>query len=290
MSKRPFPQLQPIYDVAREWVNSALRSDGSLLTPGRPIWSLANVETLYERTHGNPQEAAGDFEAKLRHQLSGAAPDVYQLAAEQLIVYCLVSTKGAIGAKRKRAMIVEVLEWGGLPVELPPLVEASFAEGLVNPGTAYNTKKPMQLWFLLDFVRALKKVSSAEREAVLTQPARLRELLFSLEVQASQSMREALLHLVQPDFFEAITSRADKKQLVKSFEHLVQNKSGNVDEQIADIRGALAAAHGPALDSGQWQCFRPAVPARVKSGLPMKFFPLGSPRSSATGDAIEMHD
>jgi hypothetical protein len=38
----------PTYAAARLFVSSALRTDGSLFTPDRPIWSLSIVDDLYE--------------------------------------------------------------------------------------------------------------------------------------------------------------------------------------------------------------------------------------------------
>lgn len=255
MAKRQKPGAEVIYAVAEKWVDGALRRDDSLFTPGVPIWSLANVEELFERTHGNPQiSKEEDFETKLEHQLDGAAPAIRQLAAEVVTVYFLISM--AVGAKRKRAVIDSILDSG---VAVPADVAESFEYGLVNPGTAYNTRRPMQLWFLLDFVRTFKRLPHVQQTKVLEDPWALRALLFELDEKSAQSMREGLLHLVHPLTFEAITSRADKKKLTRAFHNYVSDDDANVDRQIAEIRGHLEAIHGPNVDF-----YRPGVKEQWK--------------------------
>lgn len=241
--------MKPVYDLAKAWVARCLRVDGSLITPSRPIWTQANLDELYKRTHGNPQTSAKeDFEVKFQRQLAGAPADIYQLAAEELVIYSLVSYEGALSRGRKREMVTEVLSWGGVSQLLTTEVEGSFETGLVHPGVAYGTYKPMQLWFLLDVARRLKALPSSLRDRMLDDPRAFREFIFSMPVNSAQTMREALLHLVHPDHFEAITAEEDKRRLVRAFGSLVVDKRADTDEQIADVRKALTPEHGVGFD------------------------------------------
>ena len=54
----------PTYAAARLFVGSALRSDGSLFTADRPIWTLSVIEDLYERFVGQPDTSSDSFEVK----------------------------------------------------------------------------------------------------------------------------------------------------------------------------------------------------------------------------------
>lgn len=57
----------PIYETAERFVDAALRSDDSLFTPGRRIWSLALLDELDERFIRQPDSGSDkNFEAKLR--------------------------------------------------------------------------------------------------------------------------------------------------------------------------------------------------------------------------------
>ena len=44
---------EEVYATAKRFVEEALKSDGSLFTPGTAIWSTENIEDLYERFVGN---------------------------------------------------------------------------------------------------------------------------------------------------------------------------------------------------------------------------------------------
>jgi 5-methylcytosine-specific restriction protein B len=247
VAKRQTVGAEVIYEVAERWVRAALASDDSLFTPGAAIWSLSNVTKLLDRTRGNPQLGGErDFEAKLRLQLEGAPNELHQLAAEQLALSFLMTI--ATGAARKRELVTEILGWSPRPVQIPAKIDKSFEYGLVNPGTAFNTRRPMQLWFISDFVRTLKTLSPEARTATLADPWATRELLFSLEMEAAQTMREGLLHLIHPDTFEAITSRADKKRLVSAFADLIGDGDANVDQKIRDVRKSLTNTYGEDFD------------------------------------------
>ncbi len=52
------------YAVANRFVEGALRTDGSLFTPGATIWSAENIENLYKRFVGNPIDSSDSFEEK----------------------------------------------------------------------------------------------------------------------------------------------------------------------------------------------------------------------------------
>ena len=75
---------EEVYGVAERFVEQTLERDGSLFTPGTVIWSAENIEDLYERFVGNPDESSDSFEDKFRRQLDGAPPETRQLAAELL--------------------------------------------------------------------------------------------------------------------------------------------------------------------------------------------------------------
>src|SRR5215211_5114368 len=80
---------EEVYAVAERFVEEALKSDGSLFTPGTAIWSAENIEDLYERFVGNPDESSDRFEDKFRRQLEGAPLETRQLAAELLYIHLL---------------------------------------------------------------------------------------------------------------------------------------------------------------------------------------------------------
>ena len=79
-----------VYKAACRWVDSALRNDDSLFTPGEPIWSSQWLRELRERFLDRPDESRDKFDVKLRRQLADSPPEVYQLMGEALYVYFLI--------------------------------------------------------------------------------------------------------------------------------------------------------------------------------------------------------
>lgn len=74
MPKLSGDNYEPVYSAVEQWVDVGLRHDGSLFTPGRPIWSASRLDDFYGRFVGQPDESGDPFLVKLRRQLDGA-PD-----------------------------------------------------------------------------------------------------------------------------------------------------------------------------------------------------------------------
>src|SRR4051794_23762730 len=53
-----------VYDVAARFVESCLRRDDSLFTPGRPIWTLQHLDELDALYVQRPELGEGGFEEK----------------------------------------------------------------------------------------------------------------------------------------------------------------------------------------------------------------------------------
>ena len=57
------------YTAAQTFVDRALRADDSLFTPGVAIWTAVNLQDLYDRFIGHPDESHDSFMAKFQRQL-----------------------------------------------------------------------------------------------------------------------------------------------------------------------------------------------------------------------------
>jgi 5-methylcytosine-specific restriction protein B len=237
------PDRPRFYDAAQRFVDAALRQDDSLFTPGVPIWTAATIDDLYQRFVENPDESSDSFEAKLRRQLSGAAPQTYQLAGEMLYVHLLIAV-GTIGSDAKRRLINEVLHWSPAPVAIPADLDAALDHGLASPGTHFNTRRDVHITFLITFARHWKGMPSADRQRALDDPWHFRDLLFDLQVNGAYAQRAALLHIVHPDTFYSTLSREHKAQIAKTFASLVDDPDANVDRQLLQIGQHLQERYG----------------------------------------------
>ena len=142
-----------VYAAADRFVDAALRSDGSLFTPGVPIWTRATLDDLDQRFVQRPDESSDSFLVKFQRQLDGAPDATLQLAAEALYVHFLISV---MRGDAKRAVIQPVLGWMKEPISIPPDLDEALDHGIASAGTAFNTFRPFQLAFILQFARAWK--------------------------------------------------------------------------------------------------------------------------------------
>lgn len=247
MARINLPAAQPIYAAAAAFVDQALRRDDSLFTPGAAIWSKANLDELHRRFNLNPDESHASFLDKFERQLQGAAPAIYQLAGELIYVYLLVVV-GTMGPQAKRNLIRQVLGWSSAPVRMPTERDAALDYGLAKVGMAFIIKRPNQLWFLIDFARTWKDMSEAERERLLADPWAFKTLVFSVPIKSAYAQREALLHLVFPDTFEAIVSREHKQRFVREWAAYLPQPEPDVDRALLAIRREYQRRHGDPLN------------------------------------------
>jgi len=274
MSRVLLPASQPFYDAAQAFVELALRSDDSLFTPGVNIWTRANLDELYRRFNVGRDEGEGSFEQKFQKQLAGADPAIYQLAAELIYVHLLIA-RGNINGGAKRLLIRRVLGWSPQAVAIPPECDAALDAGLARVGTAFLTYRPFQLWFLIDFARAWKGLPATEHDPLLADPWAFKAMLFALPISRAYAQREALLHIVHPDSFEAIVSREHKRTYVEHFREFVTAPSGDVDRNLKQIRIALDQRYGPghnfyAIRDGNVSPLPPAGPLPRTLGTSLK--------------------
>ena len=262
-----------VYSAAGTWVEQVLRTDGSLFTPGKSIWSSRWLGELHQRFLNHPDESSASFEDKLQAQLKGSQPEAYQLMGETLFFYFLiVSTKNST---HEQQVIDRVLSWSPSPVSIPPDLVAGLTPGIVNPGQNFHSGRPFQLGFLIEFVERWKEKGPDEQHQLLTDPWEFRDFARGLEFRSEllkvpsnrpRAQREALLHLVFPDTFEAIVSVDHKEKIAKSFEKFGTEPQENDDRRLEQIRPKLEAQHG----SSDHLFYKPEVRALWDEGYQVK--------------------
>jgi len=241
--------VENVYAAARQWVEEALLRDGSLFTPGKPIWSSQVLGEIRERFLNRPDASGASFYDKMENQLAGTSPDVIQLMSEALYVHFLVVWHGAMKSSTKRSRINQMLGWSKQPVVIPDGLADSLTPGIANPGTAFNTFRPFQVGFLIEFAENWKSQTPSEQERLLSDPWAFKEFLWFSPSSTLFSIydsdgpyriqREALLHLVFPDTFEGIVSVTHKAQIVRRFTRFITVETDDVDRQLEAIRLGL---------------------------------------------------
>ena len=266
---------EKVYSAAGAWVEQALRTDGSLFMPGKPIWSSRWLGELHQRFLNHPDESSASFEDKLQAQLNGSQPQVYQLMGEVLFFHFLiVSTKNST---HEQQVIDRVLSWSPSPVPIPPALVAGLKPGIVNPGQNFHSGRPFQLGFLIELVERWKEKTPDEQHQLLADPWEFRDFARGLEFRSEllkvpsnrpRTQREALLHLVFPDTFEAVVSVDHKEKIAKSFEKFVTEPEENDDRRLEQIRPKLEAQYG----SSDHLFYKPEVRAHWDDGYQIKLW------------------
>ena len=244
-----------VYEAAQAWVDAALRSDSSLFTPGEAIWSSRWLKELREHFLDRPDVSGGKFLEKLQQQLDGRPPQVHLLMAEALYFHRLiVSTRDGT---HKRRSIETVLGWSPSPVAVPEELNAALTPGIANPGQYFHVKRPNQVGFLIEFVEQWKELEAYEQTRLLDDPWEFKDFVTGREFRSKTLMdepnsyrtqREALLHLVFPDTFEAIVSSNHKHWIAGAFAKFVEEPAEDVDRRLAQIRPEIEARYGSGDD------------------------------------------
>lgn len=245
MARYQKPGRDLIYSAAERWRDEAVRRDGSLFTPGKAIWTPANLRDIEPRLAISPSPT-DKFQQKLATQLSGAPAEQVQLYAEATYLYFL-PTLGILGkAKRSSLKLIQAFapDSSGVPAEL----ESALDQWLYDPGSVYNIHRPDMVKYVLSTAGRLKELSAAAREATLADPWQLRDFLHAVDTKWTQPMRGSLLHLLHPDTFERIVSPNHKTRILTAFGQFVRSPGANVDRKILEIRHALEAEYGVGFD------------------------------------------
>jgi hypothetical protein len=251
-----------VYRAAQSWVDAALRGDSSMFTPGQPIWSGQWLRELRERFLNRPDTSKRKFLEKLRDQLDGAPPEVHQLMAEAIYFHRLVvSTKDG---SSKRRDIETVLGWSSPPVAVPEELIRSLTPGIANPGQYFHVRRPNQVGFLVEFVEQWKELEDHEQAQLLADAWAFKGFMMTREFRSTTLMdepnsyrtqREAMLHLVFPDVFEAIVSTNHKHWIGGTFAKFIEDPAEDVDRRLAQIRPEIEARYG----NGDYVYYRPEV-------------------------------
>ena len=250
-SKKTGGGVENLYAAAGIWVDRALRSDDSLFTPGRPIWSSRWLGELRRRFLDRPDEGVGGFYDKLKTQLEGSPPEVYQLMAEVLYEQFLIIWKGGMGGETKKSQVEQVLGWGAPVSTIPNDLVDALSPGIAR-SQALTQQRPYQVAFIIEFVEQWKERASDERERCLRDPWAFKDIATRVSFRSQllrdhpdspSAQREALLHLVHPDTFEGTVSVKQKDDIAnaKAFEHFVTEETTDVDYKILQIRRGLEA-------------------------------------------------
>ena len=165
--------------------------------------------------------------------------------------FLIVTTKNSANEQR---VIDTVLGWSPSPAEIPQELVAGLTPGIASPGQYFHTNQSISGRVPHRVRRAMEgagveRTRPAACESVGLQGLRdahlnFRSALLQGYPNRPRTQREALLHLVFPDTFEAIVSVDHKERVARTFAKFVAALEEDVDRQLEQIRPVLEDQYG----------------------------------------------
>lgn len=242
-------------ETARLWVEHSLIEDRSLTDPSREgVWTVDVLRDLDRRFNGNPLvsgEGGGTFAGKWAIQLEHGGPELVRLAAEVLLVHFLFV--GSVTYRGKLDVINATVAGTEVTLDAESVALRAMRQGIGHPGVGFNTRRDLQVGYLIDFCLRLKQLGRDERAVLLKDPWALRDFADRTD-KPLREMRHIVLHLLHPETFERISSGRHKREIATALGDLAETSGPDVDEQLLAIRDKLTTlmpggnAPGQAID------------------------------------------
>ena len=241
---------EQVYAAAQKWVSCALRSDDSLFTPGKPIWTQKLLRELHDQVLNRPDLGDGKFWEKLRLRLPASPPEAYQLMGEVLYLHYLPIY---IRPETKETLVNRVLGWSPKPVAIPAESCAGFQQGFVYLGAGMALLS-YQVGTLIESVEQWKALPAGEKERLIQDPwackyflddLRFHSQLLESNPNKGRGVHHLLLHSIFPDTFEPMLGKF-KRQIVeaKAFDRFLTERNKDHDRTIQQIRRGIEAELG----------------------------------------------
>ncbi|OFV75127.1 McrB family protein [Rhodococcus erythropolis] len=235
---------QVIDETVELWRTKCLIADGSVTqSEETAIWTSGIAADLATRFTENPivgSDGGGTFASKFEVQLKGASPELRLFAAELLLVHFLFTS--SVSRRGKVDVIEKTLADSGYTLDVDSVPYLAMSSVIGHPGIGFNTRRDLQLGFLIDFVIRLKKLSVEDRTELLSDPWALEDFVREAPSQNQREMMHILLHLLHPDSFERIASGTHKREIADAFSQLLDGEvpdDWSTDRKLLAIRTAL---------------------------------------------------
>lgn len=249
----PEVDVSPLYTAMDRLRADCLIDDGSLLVPGRSLWTAANFAELQRTYVQNLDEGEGKFFEKLQVQVADASAAARCLMAE-LIWLLYAFQRRDVSPATKDQKVREVWSWSGevLPEHVEALTEPVL-HGVGRAGQGYNTNKWRELVLLIVAMQDLKAKPTEERRRLLADSEAFIRWLDGQAKGENRQLRHILPFLLFPDHFERISAGQHKRDILVGFEVVPAARVGamsvaELDAALLELRKTLQARHGSRVD------------------------------------------
>lgn len=229
-------------DAAKKWIETCLIGDGSVLSADQ-LWTAELIKEVHDAFVGHPDSGTDDFMTKLRGQLKFASPSGRKLMAEMVWAYFLFPRNVGPQSKREMVSVIWALSGDPLPGGLPALADQALG-GIGNAGTAYSTKRYLELEFLIALASDLKGRPVDERRAILDDYDKFTTWIATVPMNGQRQFRHMLRYLCFPDRVEPMCSTGMMRQVLEGFQvesrkALSKWSDAKLDAGLLDLRRRL---------------------------------------------------
>ncbi len=234
---------ESVVEAGNVWRERCLRGSLSVFTEA-PLWTAANFEGFRTAFVEHPLLGPEAFMDKLVQQLQPADAPVKQLASESLWLLYLFVSSDQFGEKLKRERIEKIWGLSGSAIPDTQMLDDRALSGLAHPGTAFMTKIPNELEYLVTLMIAWKALEGGLQSQLLDDPWRMSDWLAGVPGSDSRAFRHMFLYFCFPGFFERICSWNHKRKILTSFDGRGEIDPANlggtaVDKALFDLRKRL---------------------------------------------------
>lgn len=273
-------ERQAISEAARLVLGPGLRRQGSAFDSNVATWTAETARALDRAMEATSTE--GTFRDRLVRQLEGQPRAVVLLAAELCFIQRLPLVNVLPETKRKLLQdILDVLD--DKPQVPEEITDALHTLGAFNGGQGFNQQIPQHIQWLCRFITHWDGLDENAREEALDDPWAFRACTLDVGEDAAP-IRNSLLALVWPTYFERIVSAADKRSIHKAFGAALTDPTGDIDRDLLALRDRLDPDGQLDIDwytspwREEWRAPNPTVERRgwaVPAATPGK--PLAAP-------------
>jgi len=224
--------------AARIVLDPGLRRRPSPFDVSTVTWTAENAVAL--RLAMDESGSSGTFRDRLAQQLAGLPRAVVLLAAELCFLQRLPLVN--VRADTKRALVQDVLDVLDDRPQVPDDVHDALGTlGVFHGGQGFNQQIPQHVQWLCRFIEHWDSLDDVARADALGDPWFFREQTQEVSVDSSP-MRNSLLALSWPSYFERIVSAADKKAIRDAFGALLPALTDDIDRDLLALRDRVDPA------------------------------------------------
>lgn len=250
-----------VYKQFDAFIQTCILNDASLITIHPGIFSILNLDACVAAFVDHPDLGDGDFDEKSRDQFSGTSKDIQEVFAHFIWLWSL-STSDMTTRGKKQAVIKFLGD------DYNDKLEDVFVDGGIgSAGQRHKLKKPREVAYLLLVFRDVKNNLQAKqltdvpsvKHYIIQLCRELRNNNDATTATTDNRLKEAsrgflalhhiLLHLCDPEKYEAIAAQKHKNAIIDTFFSLLDKESAeelseDIDENIFAIRKKLDEVYG----------------------------------------------